>query len=52
MTTAEKIAQLNGNSFYTTPDLPRLNIPGFRMTDGAHGVSIGGSSNAINLRAE
>lgn len=38
MTTAEKIEQLYNNSFMTTPDNLRLNIPGFIMDDGPHGV--------------
>ncbi|MBC7451754.1 MAG: glycoside hydrolase family 3 protein, partial [Cytophagales bacterium] len=38
MTLNEKIAQMYNNSFMTTPDNTRLNIPGFIMDDGPHGV--------------
>ena len=40
MTLAEKIAQLAGDNLsgFETPDLTRLGIPGFRMSDGPSGV--------------
>lgn len=38
MTPAEKMLQLHRNSFWTTADNNRLNIPGFTMSDGPHGV--------------
>jgi beta-glucosidase len=41
MTTAEKIAQINQESYFNTPDNIRLGIPGFFMADGPHGVRDG-----------
>lgn len=38
MTVQEKLEQLYNNTFMTTPDNIRLNIPGFVMDDGPHGV--------------
>ncbi len=38
MSLDEKIDQLSNNGFMTTPDNERLNIPGFIMDDGPHGV--------------
>ena len=43
MTLAEKLAQLSGNGGldgFQTPDLTRLGIPGFRMSDGPSGVRV------------
>ncbi len=42
MTTREKIDQLINNSFGGTPTNERLNIPGFKMDDGPHGVRFAG----------
>jgi beta-glucosidase len=44
MTTEEKIYQLRNNTFFTTGDNTRLNIPGFQMSDGPHGVRFGGAT--------
>ncbi len=38
MTVSEKLEQLYNNGFMTTPTNSRLNIPGFIMDDGPHGV--------------
>ncbi len=38
MTVEEKIKQLHRNSFWTTETNTRLEIPGFVMSDGPHGV--------------
>jgi beta-glucosidase len=43
MTLAEKLGQLSGDtglSGFQTPDLTRLGIPGFRMSDGPSGVRV------------
>lgn len=41
MTTAEKISQLHHEGGFNTADNMRLNIPGFIMADGPHGVRDG-----------
>jgi len=41
MTLDEKIAQLHQEGSFNTADIPRLNIPGFTMSDGPHGVRNG-----------
>jgi beta-glucosidase len=41
MSPGEKIAQLSGDTLFTTPDNRRLGIPGFKMADGPHGVRLG-----------
>ncbi|MEO0404258.1 MAG: glycoside hydrolase family 3 C-terminal domain-containing protein, partial [Bacteroidota bacterium] len=38
MTVQEKIAQIHRNTFWTTSDNDNLDIPGFVMADGPHGV--------------
>jgi len=38
MSVSEKLEQLYNNGFMTTPTNSRLNIPGFIMDDGPHGV--------------
>ena len=44
MTDQEKINQLTNNTFFTTGTNTRLNIPGFIMSDGPHGVRYGGNT--------
>lgn len=49
MTLAEKIDQMHGtgtavDELWPTPDLERLNLPGFRMVDGPRGVRAGKAS--------
>ena len=44
MSTNEKIYQLINNTFFTTGDNTRLEIPGFVMSDGPHGVRFGGAT--------
>ena len=44
MTDQEKIDQLTNNTFFTTGTNTRLNIPGFIMSDGPHGVRYGGNT--------
>jgi beta-glucosidase len=44
MTTSEKIYQLTSNTFFTTGSNTRLDIPGFNMSDGPHGVRFGGAT--------
>ncbi len=41
MTLEEKIKQLHQQGFFNTEDNQRLNIPGFYMSDGPHGVRNG-----------
>ena len=38
LTYKEKVALLSGDSFWTTPPIPRLNVPHLTMADGPHGV--------------
>jgi beta-glucosidase-like glycosyl hydrolase len=44
MTTAEKIKQLHHEGGFNTADNARLNIPGFIMADGPHGVREGSAT--------
>lgn len=44
MTTAEKIKQLHHEGGFNTADNTRLNIPGFIMADGPHGVRDGSAT--------
>ena len=44
MTTAEKIKQLHQQGGFNTEDNTRLNIPGFVMADGPHGVRDGNAT--------
>jgi beta-glucosidase len=44
MTLEEKVYQLTHNTYFSTGDNARLNIPGFMMSDGPHGVRFGGAT--------
>jgi len=48
MTNQEKIDQLCNNAFFTTATNTRLNIPGFTMSDGPHGVRYASSGTSGN----